>query len=293
MIVLAALSAAIAIGISGLLRVAAIRSEMTGLRVQNYRGIDLPAVGGVVLVVTFLVWEAFLALISLIKPVSLEGDVTYSPAALPYTFVSADHLGFALIVFGFFALGAMDDLLGAGRAKGLKGHFSALAQGELTGGGIKAAGGLAIGFVCGAVWELDLTGALLDMALIALSANLVNLFDLRPGRAIKVFFLMWLPIAIVGWKTPYLPLSSVVAASAGAWLPADLKEKGMLGDGGANLLGAAAGAGFALVLPSSAKIAVAVALIVLTLISERVSFSTIIEKWAFLDKMDRLGRSRE
>ena len=92
----------------------------------------------------------------------------------------------AVAGLGGAAFGVIDDLRGSGKRRGLRGHLGALAHGEVTTGTVKLAGLAATG-VGAALLE---GGAPADVAvnagLIAGGANLVNLFDLRPGRAIKV-----------------------------------------------------------------------------------------------------------
>src|SRR3954447_12506346 len=85
------------------------------------------------------------------------------------------------------ALGAYDDLAGSGDSRGFKGHLTALARGEVTTGAVKILGigvaGLAAAVVAGSGAPTR-RGAVLDVlingALIAGTANLLNLFDLRP-----------------------------------------------------------------------------------------------------------------
>jgi len=168
-----------------------------------------------------------------------------------------------------------------------------MARGELSTGAIKALGGAAIGLIVGALWEASLAPALLDAAIVALSANIVNLLDLRPGRAAKAFLLTWAVLAAVSWGSAYVVLSLPVAAATLLWLAPDLNERGMLGDVGANLLGAVLGAGVALSLTVRGRLVVLGALVVLTAASERWSFSGAINKVPPLRWLDRIGRSAE
>ena len=95
-----------------------------------------------------------------------------------------------LAVGGAAALGMIDDLTGATDVKGLRGHLGALRRGEVTTGTVKLVGLGATGLVAGAVARRGRGGwvdAVLAGAVVAGSANLANLFDLRPGRATKVF----------------------------------------------------------------------------------------------------------
>ncbi len=87
-------------------------------------------------------------------------------------------------------LGLYDDLTGTGSAKGLRGHFAALREGEVTSGAIKVAGIGGTALVTGPLARGGRGGVVdgvLSALLIAASANALNLFDLRPGRAVKVF----------------------------------------------------------------------------------------------------------
>jgi UDP-N-acetylmuramyl pentapeptide phosphotransferase/UDP-N-acetylglucosamine-1-phosphate transferase len=292
MVVLAAFLAALAVIVAGLAKGPAINSAPRGLLVRNYRDNEVPAVGGVVILVAFLAAEAAFTLVSLVRPGRLaEGSNAFSPSAVPATFVSAGHYGLVVVVFGFFMLGLIDDLAGAGHASGFRGHFAALRRGEVTGGAIKAIGGVAVGMIAGGLWELKLLPAVLDALVVALAANLLNLLDRRPGRATKAFFVVWIPLAASAWATPYFPVSSVVAAAAGAWMAADLSEKGMLGDSGSNLLGAVLGAGLALTLGVAGKLIALTALLALTAASEKWSFTDAIEKMRPLRFLDSLGRA--
>ena len=76
-----------------------------------------------------------------------------------------------------------------------------------------------------------------------------------------------------------------------AALPADLAATDMLGDTGANPLGAGVGVVLAAD-PSTARRTLALALVVgLTLASERVSFSQVIDSVPVLRAIDRAGRT--
>ncbi|WP_030167351.1 hypothetical protein [Spirillospora albida] len=190
-------------------------------------------------------------------------------------------------------LGGYDDLAGSASSRGFKGHLGALARGEVTSGAVKILGigatGLAAAALAGspapsrAGRALD---ALLNGAIIAGSANLMNLFDLRPGRAIKVGMLTGAPLAL----TP--AGSAVVAAplgAAAALLPDDLGERAMLGDTGANALGALLGLA-ATRLGLGPRLAVLAGVAGLNAASEAVSFTKVIAANPVLNRIDMLGR---
>jgi UDP-GlcNAc:undecaprenyl-phosphate GlcNAc-1-phosphate transferase len=275
-------------------RTALLKNPPAGLLRSNFRGASIPVVGGIVIVGGLVVAEGAFGVVALLwGPTISSPELAFPLSGLRAAFFSADHLGLLLVAVGFFGLGLIDDAAGAGKSKGFHGHLRALARGELTGGAIKLLGGAVFGLMAGGLWESRPSAAVLDGLLVALSANLVNLLDLRPGRAIKAFLLAWTPLALIGQGTAYLPLSEAVAAGAVAWLPADLGERGMLGDGGANLLGAVLGAGLALTLPMPGKVVALAVLIALTAASERWSFSEAIARVPPLRWLDRLGQASD
>lgn len=201
-------------------------------------------------------------------------------------------------------LGAVDDLTGTSDDRGLRGHLGAMARGRLTTGGLKVLGIGATGVaVAAALLPARVTGrrglggavdVVLAGGVVAGAANLVNLLDLRPGRALKVALLP-APLVLVGGPAA-APLLAVVTGASTAVLPVDLGERGMLGDSGANAAGALLGA--ALVAGTAAsggrgravRAAVLGVLVVLTLASERVSFTAVVEGTPVLRGLDRLGR---
>lgn len=197
----------------------------------------------------------------------------------------------ATIVAGTSAAvaGAYDDLLAPGRElgtdKGWAGHLQAVRAGRVSGGVVKVAG---IGL--GSVWAARLLtdswrAAVPRAALIASSANLVNLFDLRPGRAAKIVTV----VAVTQLRGPGAPAAAAVLGSAVAALPADLGETRMLGDLGANTLGALLGVSLA-ARGARARTGALALVIGLTAASERVSFSRVIDATPLLRAVDGWGR---
>lgn len=199
------------------------------------------------------------------------------------------------------ALGGYDDLAGSGSSRGFKGHLTALARGEVTTGAVKIIGigaaGLAAAALVGGSAPTRrgvLLDVLLDGALIAGSANLMNLFDLRPGRAIKVGLLASpLVLAPVRGRAAGSAHGSAVAAAplgaALALLPEDLGERAMLGDAGANALGALLGLS-ATGLGRPARLGLLAGVAALNAASEFVSFTKVIQATPPLRWLDQLGR---
>ncbi len=187
------------------------------------------------------------------------------------------------------ALGSYDDLAGSGSSRGLRGHFTALAKGEVTTGAVKLLGIGATGLLAGALVQRKPVDKLLAGVVIAGSANLVNLLDLRPGRAIKAGLIAGTPAAALsGTGAGVLAAGSVGAAAA--LLPEDLAEKAMLGDAGANALGAALGVAAAARAGRGGLLLRAAAIVGLTLASEKASFTKVIAANPALNAIDMLGR---
>lgn len=209
----------------------------------------------------------------------------------------------ALVLGAVGGLGLADDLLEprrrrAGRpvAKGLRGHLGQLRRGDMTTGAVKAIG-IPLLAGAGALAAPGPAGPLprlVDAGLAAGAANLANLLDLRPGRALKVV----LPSAALLLLAPAgeerdrtgRALALAAAVPALAALPADLAERGMLGDAGANTLGAAVGTAAARRLPLPARVGLLGGIVALTLASEKVSFSAVIDGTPALRRIDALGR---
>jgi UDP-N-acetylmuramyl pentapeptide phosphotransferase/UDP-N-acetylglucosamine-1-phosphate transferase len=193
---------------------------------------------------------------------------------------------------GSGVVGAYDDLYGSTQAKGFRGHLRALRSGQVTTGMIKILGVGLSAAAAAALIQRARPGCpkpicraldgLLDTALIAATANLTNLLDLRPGRAAKAVILLGTGLFGVG-------AAPAVGAAAGS-LPTDLAARSMLGDCGANALGAAVGAAAAQSLARRLRLLVLGAVVALNVASERVSFTEVIERTPLLRRLDQLGR---
>lgn len=187
----------------------------------------------------------------------------------------------AVAGLGAAAAGRYDDAAGhLDRAKGLRGHAAAVREGRLTGGAVKVVG-IGAAALVGVLLlpRRGLLSALRDAALVAGSANLLNLLDLRPGRALKV-----------GLVTSAALREPGPAAASLALLPGDLRERTMLGDCGANGLGALLGLAAVERLAPARRTALLTVVTTLVLASERVSFTRVIESTPGLRQLDGLGR---
>lgn len=245
---------------------------------ENYRRIAVPTAGGILIVASALVVESGRSTLGAFN----LGDPPGRNPARPLVLFAC---------FGFGLLGLVDDLLGDSSAQGFFGHLSSLVRGRLTTGALKVIGGAAIALVLAASPGF-ITGKRLvsDALLIALSANLANLLDRAPGRTIKCTLLAYVPFAVVaGTGEVAMAVAPVMGAALGV-LGDDLRERIMLGDTGANVLGAVLGLGVVLGVGRGARNGILVVLVLLNVVAELVSFSSVIERVGPLRVLDRLGR---
>jgi hypothetical protein len=187
------------------------------------------------------------------------------------------------------AAGLVDDLVPVG-PRGLRNHLRALAAGRMTTGILKAlvtAGAAAI--VVAVQPERPAWTRVAGVVLLAASANVWNGLDVRPGRALKAFLLPAVAFALVGEVANAPAVLGLLAATAIA-LPVDLLERAMLGDGGANLLGFAAGLAVYDVAADAWVAVAAAAAVGLNVVADTVSFSRVIDRTPPLRFLDGIGR---
>ena len=265
--------------------------------------------------------------------VSLRGGVAMAGASVASAAVASAlsdqpraALGGVVASLGAGLAGYIDDVDqgahdGGKVAKGLKGHLGALAHGQVTTGVIKIAGIGASALAASALVGSKATSVgakaadlVLNTVLIAGTANLANLLDLRPGRALKATVLVAAPLSYfscAGAKAPasgasgapsakpVLPaspasaqrlLASGLNAAAITALVEDLQETTMLGDTGANAAGALLGTSLAANDSWKLRLGTTLSVVSLILASEKVSFSKVIAANPALNWLDQLWR---
>lgn len=252
--------------------------------------------------------------------VSLRGGVAMAGAAVASAAVASAlsdqpraALGGAVAALGGGVAGYIDDVDqgahdGGKVAKGLKGHLGALAHGQVTTGVIKIAGIGASALAASALVGSKATSVsgkaadlVLNTVLIAGTANLANLLDLRPGRALKATVLVATPLSYFSCAAAK-PEASASAASAQRLLASglnaaaitalveDLQETTMLGDTGANAAGALLGTSLAANDSWKLRLGATLGVVGLILASEKVSFSKVIAANPALNWLDQLWR---
>lgn len=261
--------------------------------------------------------------------VSLRGGVAMAGASVASAAVASAlsdqpraALGGVVASLGGAVAGYIDDVDqgahdGDKVAKGLKGHLGALAHGQVTTGVIKIAGIGASALAASALVGSKATSVgakaadlVLNTVLIAGTANLANLLDLRPGRALKATVLVAAPLSYfscAGAKAPQATsvtastasasgasaqrlLASGLNAAAITALVEDLQETTMLGDTGANAGGALLGTALAANDSWKLRLGAALGVVSLILASEKVSFSKVIAANPALNWLDQLWR---
>jgi UDP-GlcNAc:undecaprenyl-phosphate GlcNAc-1-phosphate transferase len=276
----------LALASAGLLAPGVLRMLAAGGHVKaNYRARPLPFPFGVLALAA-----ALLALIPLMLVQVLGSAEVFHPEIFPI----------AVYALGVLALGLIDDMLGErpeqgrrdGRSapRGWLGHGGALLRGELSTGALKAAGSLGLALLAMSWLGLSNERWLLAAGVLVLATNAFNLLDLRPGRSTKTFVLLGVGLGLgSGEVRPLWALGLFVAPALVAGL-FDLRERAMLGDTGANLLGALAGLWLVLTLSGTGQLVALALLVVVTVYGELRSISALVERTPVLRQLDSLGR---
>jgi UDP-GlcNAc:undecaprenyl-phosphate GlcNAc-1-phosphate transferase len=251
----------------------------------NYRARMLPFPFGVLSLVA-----ALLALIPLMLLQALASAEVFHPEVFPI----------AVYALGVAALGLIDDTLGERPApdrredrpapRGWRGHGGALLRGEISTGVLKAAGSAGLALLAMSWLSLSDGRWLLAAAVLVLATNVFNLLDLRPGRSSKAFVALGLGLGLgSGEVRPLWAIGLFVAPALVAGF-FDLRERAMLGDTGANLLGALAGLWLVLTLSGTGQLVALALLGAITVYGELRSISALVERTPLLRQLDCLGR---
>lgn len=244
----------------------------------NFRGEKIPVGLGTALWLT-LVWVGVLLLTA----------SEWMP--VPWLMLH-DLIGCLTVCSLLFAAGLLDDAVGNRDATGLRGHLRTLVRdGVMTTGLIKAVVGVVAGLF--GAWLLGSPGwrLPLDALVIALSANSVNLLDLRPGRACKGVLIGLVVLTVVSMRAEMSPVFWLLLGLTLAYLPYDLQARSMMGDAGANLLGGAIGVLVVTTCSDATVIGWLAFLVLFHLYTEKYSLSEAIEKNRWLRWFDVLGRT--
>lgn len=246
--------------------------ESCGLIRKNYRGEMIPVGMGIAFIPALMVNSAILTYFN------IEHD------RLLLIFV----LLFAVMAMAF--AGIMDDAIGNRDVTGLKGHFLSMFKGRLTTGGFKAVLGGFIGIVVSVAVADNILGVVVGTLVVALATNFMNLLDLRPGRAIKVYLIISILVLIFAGdfnRQLYMLLLPGVVS----YFIFDLKALSMMGDAGSNVLGVFIGVMIVISFSIQVQLVCLVGLIAIHVLTEKYSLTKLIEQNSVLNFIDKLGRN--
>ncbi len=253
---------------------------------SNFRQREVVNMAGSLIVVTWVLLVA----VAGILPLLVDKLGIY----MPESFVLNPDVSvpLTLIIMGAGFFGLIDDLLGNRDHSGFRGHIGAILRGKLTTGSLKAIGIPIVAILSFSLISSSILEIFGDALLVALFVNTLNLLDLRPGRALKVYIPLQLMFIVVSAGT-LGPSSAVLIGVAVVLLIPDLREEIMLGDIGSNILGGILGFCFAYAFDWNVKLPVVGLLVLLQLLTERYSISGIVERVTPLRALDNLGRRLE
>ncbi|MEZ0536092.1 hypothetical protein ACAG39_02445 [Caldicellulosiruptoraceae bacterium PP1] len=243
---------------------------------RNYRDIELPSSVGASIILISIFNISFTYII-------------YQFKYIQYFEFEKFILFYSVSIFVSF-IGFIDDIFGDIKNKGFKGHIkSFLKEKKISTGFIKMV------FIPISVIPIvfyknnNLYKAIILLLFISLLINLMNLFDLRPGRCLKIFILFYvitIPFSSINITT-ILPIILAIILIKG-----DLQEKYMLGDSGSNLFGFYLS--YNIIHNCSFNFILIVILLIivflLNILSEKISFSKIISSNKVLNFIDMIGR---
>jgi UDP-GlcNAc:undecaprenyl-phosphate GlcNAc-1-phosphate transferase len=190
--------------------------------IPNYRGRPVPVVLG---------WGLAFGMCAVVL-------VDQIGAALGAEGIRSDRFVLAGLVAAIFLVGLYDDRR-RHPARGLVRQVGELIHGRITPGIVKMVVIVGAALAWTLATHVPVSNVLLGTPVVAGVTNLWNLFDVRPGRALKYGVIA--AAAILASTVTFL-MGATLAASL-VLLPTDLRERAMLGDSGANVLGFLVGVG--------------------------------------------------
>lgn len=253
-----------------------------GIEKQNYEGIKIPNATGVLISISLLITSSII----IITP-DVFGDLRNFKDPLMHIFILTFTASFA---------GFVDDIFSKDEIRGFKSHLRELFEGRITTGILKAILGLAVALIIASFTQGSVVDIVSAMFVIGLSMNAFNLLDIRPGRVLKAYIfimviLILTPVTLNMVIFPtYWHLIGAVISPAVILLRDDLSKRSMIGDTGANVLGAIVGYAVISTFTGNIRIVILILLIVFNFVADRWSITKMIENQPILNKLDRLGR---
>jgi len=244
---------------------------------KNFRGESIPQGIGIVFAIYSLLWYT----VYLLFDFETLAGISFEILIVMTAFLAASFTGF------------IDDMLGRRDTLGFKGHFGALFSGKLTTGALKALVGGLSALMVSLFLHTGISELIVNTLVITLFTNLLNLMDLRPGRAIKFYMILLVLFAAdaaIADKFAAIGLFIPLIGSVIGYFPFDLSARCMMGDAGSNVLGMSCGIMAALQFNIYEKIGILLFLIAIHIFAEKYSLSDVISRNRFLRYIDDLGR---
>jgi UDP-GlcNAc:undecaprenyl-phosphate/decaprenyl-phosphate GlcNAc-1-phosphate transferase len=243
-------------------------------RAMNHRGTMVPVVLG---------WALFAAI--------WIGVLTGATVA----FLGSDEHLFSIampLALPILTLAGLYDDLRSGQGRGLLGHVRELLRRRITPGIVKLVAAVIAAIIVALAARASGVRLAFGVVVMAGSANVWNLLDVRPGRCAKAFLVAALPLVIVSGDDTFRLIGWTALAAMLALLPLDLRERGMLGDAGSNLLGFVVGIGLFTSLSTPGLVVAMAVILAIHVLSETVTLSRVIRVVPPLRWFDEVGRIR-
>ncbi|WP_035346076.1 hypothetical protein [Halalkalibacter hemicellulosilyticus] len=192
---------------------------------------------------------------------------------------------YMVVIWG---MGLLDDIYGEGYPKGLKGHLRYFRkEHRLTTGLLKGMTTVVAAGILVWQWQQLWYEAVIAFWLLVSFPHVMNLFDTRPLRVLKVTMII-AGILLVSLSFDF-PLIIMVGMVLFIWLLMEGNKWAMLGDNGSTLVGAMIALAVTHISPLSTQVIMSMTTAFFIWYAERASFSAVIEKVRVLKALDQLG----
>lgn len=239
---------------------------------KNYKNKPIPYSGGTIIFISLCLSFVFF----------------YSFGEISYI----KMLFFLFIITSIYMIGMLDDLFGSNDIKGLKGNIHAFISKKFSTGIIKAV--FTILIACYIYYFFNEEYWVLKGIITALMTNLFNLFDLRPGRCIKFYYIFFsfFCFSYIRWTSELFIIFSIIITIYYFW---DAYGFSMLGDSGSNLIGFIIGLILSEVVGTNlfGLLILLSVLLVLQLVLDKYSLTNIIKLNHLFDYIDRFLTERQ
>lgn len=223
-------------------------------------------------------------------PVSFGVFIFLVESILLFTISDTAFLSLWTFLLVIVLIGTIDDIYGDQYIKGIHNHLKSFFRAKITTGFIKAITGGLIAIMLAIRIGNNIFEYIAHFFLILFMINTINIFDLRPGRALKLFFFLTLLLILINTSFLTDNFSLVVISVLLVVFYYDLRGKIMIGDSGSNLIGLHLGIWYSIFAPIYVEWSLILFLLVLHIYTEKYSLTKLIEKNRYLLRIDSWGR---